>query len=710
MPTESTAHRLLPHLRRLVRARDAESTDGQLLGTFVADRDGDAFATLVRRHGPMVLGVCRRVIGDAHLAEDAFQATFLVLARRAGAIRPRHLVGPWLYGVAYRTALKARGTAARRKAKEKQVDAMPQPAVSADEAWTDLQPVLDAELARLPDKYRIPVVLCDLGGRPQREVARELKLPAATLANRLASARRLLAKRLTDRGVVLSAGAVASALGWHAATSAVSSTLVSTTVKAACAAAAGSTVGLPTPVVELSEGVMRMFVLKKLKAVVAGAATCLLLLAGLGLVAGPSLRANPDEKTADRPTKSAEPKPAKPAPEPEDAVFLRRTSLDLRGMLPTALEMRYFLADTDTKKRAKVTQWMIEEHGKQKPSAMCGSCHKGVVFGDFDSDGHQDMILGRDHILNQFHWTGAPDNYIKRLVGLPDEERVRDASKGKVHVDKARADALAAEIDLQIAEAEALRGKDNLKERQAKVDLAKANLAAAQAQLKQAEAQLAQADDTRLETYRKRIAELLGREQESKYLDRMIAAYWNNLADAQQPTDLEFIRCASRDLRGFPPTKVEENYFLEDKDPKKREKLLEYLAGKSKGSTPREKLIDELLADPAIQARWVELWKERMVKENQKAALEAWIKKPGDRLTRLLAELLDGKKSDEQILDALSLATMARFPTTTEKKLILDGLKSQPDRRVAWDGVLRALASTDEAKSHADALSKRGGK
>src|SRR5262249_47238201 len=204
----------------------------------VTARGEGALARLVRGRGPMVLGVCRRVIGDPHLAEDAFQATFLVLARRAATVRPRHIVGHWLYGVAYRTALKARGVAARRMAKEKQVDAMPHPPVSPDEAWTDLQPVLDAELSRLPDKYRLPIVLCDLGGRTPRDVARELRLAPTTLANRLAAARRLLAKRLTQRGVALSAGAVAAALGWHAATSAVPPTLARSTVKAACAAAA----------------------------------------------------------------------------------------------------------------------------------------------------------------------------------------------------------------------------------------------------------------------------------------------------------------------------------------------------------------------------------------------------------------------------------------------------------------------------------------
>src|SRR3954468_10940784 len=377
MPTESAAQRLLPHLRRVALARDAETSDGSLLGAFIATRDEAAFAALVRRHGPMVLGVCRRVIGDPHLAEDAFQATFLVLARRAAAVRPRHLVGHWLYGVAYRTALKARGAAARRMAKEKQVDAMPHPPVSPDEAWADLQPVLDAELARLPEKYRVPVVLCDLGGRPQRDVARELRLAPPTLANRLAAARRLLAKRLTQRGVALSAGAVAAALGWHAAISAVPPALARSTAKAACAAAAGSAVGLPVPVVQLSDGVMRMFVLNKLKAVATGVTTCLVILAGLGLVAGPSLRAGPDEKPIKPapPAKAEPPKPADPhKPPPDDLTFLRRISLDLRGALPSRLEAHYFLADADPKKRTKVVEWMLPGHGNLKVTDACQTC------------------------------------------------------------------------------------------------------------------------------------------------------------------------------------------------------------------------------------------------------------------------------------------------------------------------------------------------
>ena len=174
MPT-GQADRLMPTLRRVVLARQSDArSDGDLLGAFVNARDAEAFAELVRRHGPMVLGVCRRVVGHRATADDAFQAAFLVLARRAASVRPRERVGNWLYGVAYRTALKARTVLARRRSREKQVDVMPEPIAPAAPApaWTDLQPVIDEELARLPDKLRLPVVLCDLEGRPQRAVAK----------------------------------------------------------------------------------------------------------------------------------------------------------------------------------------------------------------------------------------------------------------------------------------------------------------------------------------------------------------------------------------------------------------------------------------------------------------------------------------------------------------------------------------------------------
>src|SRR6516165_12082338 len=137
------ANRIVHHLRWLAHGcQERAQSDGQLLDSFIARQDEAAFAALVRRHGPMVMGVCRRVLGNAHDAEDAFQATFLVLVRKAATLRSPGLLGNWLYGVAYRTALDARSAAARRRAKEAKVV----PRASTEEAWTDLLPALDQEL------------------------------------------------------------------------------------------------------------------------------------------------------------------------------------------------------------------------------------------------------------------------------------------------------------------------------------------------------------------------------------------------------------------------------------------------------------------------------------------------------------------------------------------------------------------------------------
>src|SRR5262245_35578009 len=144
--------------------------DGELLAAFALRREEAAFSALVQRHGPMVLGVCRRMLRDIHLADDAFPSTFLVLARTAATLPQGDLVGNWLFGVAYRTAREARRLHARRAAHEKQVPAMPE-APAKSEYDDELRRILDHELARLPDKYRAPLVLCDLEGRTRRDAA-----------------------------------------------------------------------------------------------------------------------------------------------------------------------------------------------------------------------------------------------------------------------------------------------------------------------------------------------------------------------------------------------------------------------------------------------------------------------------------------------------------------------------------------------------------
>lgn len=221
---------LVTSLRRRVSSA-VEPRDAQLLESFVATRDERAFETLVLRHGPMVLGVCRRVLGHAQDAEDAFQATFLILARKAGSVRPADAVARWLHGVAYHTALKARAAGARRRVREGHARPRPNPAGPDDRF--EIRPMLDQELNRLPDDYRAVVLLCDLEGLTRREAALQLGWPEGTVAGRLARARELLANRLSRRGVALSAGGLAAALAEEIASAAPSLGMVSAALKAA---------------------------------------------------------------------------------------------------------------------------------------------------------------------------------------------------------------------------------------------------------------------------------------------------------------------------------------------------------------------------------------------------------------------------------------------------------------------------------------------
>ena len=254
-------------------------SDRQLLARFVAARDEAAFAALVRRHGPMVLGACRRVLRDYHDAEDAWQATFLVLARKAASLAVGESLGCWLYGVAYRAALEAREFNARRRGREVPMGGVPHPDVAPSEPQ-DWRPLLDRELNLLPEKYRAPIVLCDLEGRPRREAARLLGATEGTLSSRLARGRALLAKRLTRCGVALSGGALTVALSEGAASAQVPAALVWSTAKAAAHVAAGRMMAGSTPAVLLMKGVMKAMLLKKLRLVVGA----VVVLAALGAV------------------------------------------------------------------------------------------------------------------------------------------------------------------------------------------------------------------------------------------------------------------------------------------------------------------------------------------------------------------------------------------------------------------------------------------
>ncbi len=233
---------VMQHLRRLAGSREAEAlADSLLLDRFVHRNDPEAFATLLHRHGPMVLSVCRSILQDPHDTEDAFQATFLVLVRRAGAIGRRELLANWLYGVAYRVALRARAKRGRRRERERSGVEMTAIAAGADAHDPDLGPLLHDEVNRLPDKYRQPVVLCYLQGRTQAEAARLLGWTVGMVRGRLERARERLRGRLSRRGLTLSAGLFATVLARQAAPAAVPPALLESTARFAQLVAGGGT-------------------------------------------------------------------------------------------------------------------------------------------------------------------------------------------------------------------------------------------------------------------------------------------------------------------------------------------------------------------------------------------------------------------------------------------------------------------------------------
>jgi RNA polymerase sigma factor (sigma-70 family) len=298
--------KVLQHLRQTAILRDgAGLTDGQLLHEYLRRSDGVALAALVRRHGAMVWGVCRRVLRNYHDAEDAFQATFLVLVRKAPSIVPREMVANWLYGVARQTALKARATTAKKVARERQVNQLPEPSATDPELGDDLQTLVDRELNGLPDLYRVAIVLCTLEGKTRKEAARQLGVPEGTLAARLARGRVMLAEGLARHGLAVSGGAVALALAQNAALAGVPKSLMSSTINAASLFAAGqsaATGAVSAKVAGLAEGVLNSMLLTKVKFVSA----VMLVIGSLGIGASWLSQQALAEKPANKAIKGAD--------------------------------------------------------------------------------------------------------------------------------------------------------------------------------------------------------------------------------------------------------------------------------------------------------------------------------------------------------------------------------------------------------------------
>jgi RNA polymerase sigma factor (sigma-70 family) len=397
----------IKNLRRVALRHDgAGITDGQLLDKFVSEHDEAAFEALVLRHGSMVWGVCQRLLRNPHDSEDAFQATFIVLARKAASVLPREMIGNWLYGVAHTTALRSKAAAAKQRVRERQVIAMPEPMPRDNGLSPDLVALLDQELKTLPDRIRTAIVLCDLEGRRRREVARQLKIPEGTLSSRLTTGRKLLARKLARHGVVLSAGAIATILLQSTASACMPATLVGSTVKAATLAAAGEAATsalVSAKVALLSEGVMKTMFLTKLKCaltaglvIVTAVAGAAFALTGLIPSGAHAVHAAPAPKEPEEGPNEAQDPEAKHG----DPIIAAAYSRD--GRLLALAQSKNFFKGKEHKILLFETRRWQQVHELRGPTAICFSVA-------FSADGRTLFAASDDGFVYSWNTnTGAP--------------------------------------------------------------------------------------------------------------------------------------------------------------------------------------------------------------------------------------------------------------------------------------------------------------
>ena len=349
---------IVQQLRTLIAASGAEDqSDQHLLEQFLSQRDEPSFAALVERHGPMVLGVCRRILRDEHLAEDVFQATFLVLARRAATICKRQSVGSWLHGVALRLARKVKAGVVRSELPDSRSNTPGAVDPHAAAIWHEAREILDDEIQRLPENYRLPLVLCYLESLTRDEAAAQLGWSVDKLRGLLDRGRERLRSRLVRRGVTLSAAGAATLLADTVSAAAVPPLLAVTTIHAAARFAAGTApapCGVSAPVVALTEGGLRMVASKTRTLILA-----LALVAGV-IGSGAAILA---QRTDPTPAVATGPKDgAGPVKKPE-----RPTKASLDALLPA--ESRHTFGPVSPEWKSKVT-YLLNDGGDDPPNSL----------------------------------------------------------------------------------------------------------------------------------------------------------------------------------------------------------------------------------------------------------------------------------------------------------------------------------------------------
>jgi RNA polymerase sigma factor (sigma-70 family) len=366
----------LGRLRTLAAVRTLGSlSDRDLLARFVGEHDEAAFTVLIERHGPMVLGVCRRALPNRHDAEDACQATFLVLARQADSLRRQASLGSWLHGVAFRVATALKRDAVRRKNREQRVDSRVPADPSAEVSWREVQAVLDEELHRLPERYRAPLVLCYLECLTRDEAAGRLGLTPGGLHGRLERGRKLLRERLTRRGLTLSAVLGAAGLGETIAHAAPAHLIVVASTRAAQLLVAGQPLKegvVSTHVLALTREVLKSMFIAKLKLGAVAVLSVVLLAVGGGSFA--SLGFAQDAGVGSVPVRKV------PIKSESDEEFIRRLSADLRGTEPTPAEIHFFVASKDAGKRQTLIDLFIRERQAKQQADRMGPLEESRLY------------------------------------------------------------------------------------------------------------------------------------------------------------------------------------------------------------------------------------------------------------------------------------------------------------------------------------------
>jgi RNA polymerase sigma factor (sigma-70 family) len=406
---------VLQHLRKMVRPRPvAALSDGQLLLRFLRWRDEDAFAALVERHGPLVLGVCRRVLPEGHDAEDAFQATFLVLVRKASSLNRDASLASWLYTVACRLALKIRVQSARRRAREQEVGEMRSNEAPGVSDVADLLPLLDEELHALPEKYRAPLLLCYLQGKTNGDAARELGWRPGSMSRRLARGRELLRQRLVKRGVALTAAGLALFLTQRG-TAALPAALVAETVRVGLLMAGGATLAgtVSARIAVLVEGAVKEMFLLKLKVV---AAVLLVFgIAGAGAAVRPESPAAPPAPPA---TETPAQPPAPPTPKPEEEPAKKATA-DLQGdPLPAGALTR--LGTIRLRHGGPVGGVAFSPNGK---TAVTGGGFSDNILRLWDTDTGRELRSFKGHTYNITGLAFTPDG--KHILSCAQDQTAR---------------------------------------------------------------------------------------------------------------------------------------------------------------------------------------------------------------------------------------------------------------------------------------------